>query len=92
MKKIFLRVIVAIIAVTLVLETPPAYAIFGIRAARTVLAARKAKQMASSSGSDADKAYAEEAAKFGKKNGRSGETRQGTETGTDNVFEDRTRP
>lgn len=49
MIKIFLRAMVGIGIVTLVLGTPPAHAIFGIRAARTIMAARKAKKLASSS-------------------------------------------
>lgn len=48
MIKIILRTLLGIGVATLVLGTPPAYAIFGIRAARTVIAARKAKKMASS--------------------------------------------
>jgi len=49
MIKIFLRVVVGIGIMTLVLGTPPVHAIFGIRAARTIMAARKAKKLASSS-------------------------------------------
>jgi hypothetical protein len=64
--KMFFRILVGIMAVAFVLEIPSAYAIFGIRAARTAIAARKAKQMTSSSDSDADKAYAEEKARFEK--------------------------
>ena len=64
MLKILLRIIVVIIAVTFVLEMPSAYAIFGIRAARTVMAARKAKQITSSP--TPEEAYAQEKAKFEK--------------------------
>ena len=72
MKKNILRILVGVIAMAFVLEMPSAYAIFGIRAARTVIAARRVGQKTSSS-SDADKAYAEEKARFnppaGHKNG-----------------------
>ncbi len=65
MMKTFLWMMAGIIFATLVFGTPPAYAIFGIRAARTVIAARKASQAASSSDSTPDeKAYAEEKARF----------------------------
>lgn len=49
MVKAFLRAMMGISMVTLFLGTPPAYAIFGIRAARKVVAARKAAKMASTS-------------------------------------------
>lgn len=52
MIKIILQTLVGIGIATLVLGTPPAYAVFGIRAARTVMAARKAKKLASSSAAD----------------------------------------
>lgn len=49
MIKIFLRVVVGAGMMTLMLGTPPVHALFGIRAARTIMAARKAKKLASSS-------------------------------------------
>ena len=66
MKKIMLRSLVGIIAMGFVVEMPTAFALFGIRAAKTAIAARKARQMTSSSSSDAEEAYAQEKAKFGK--------------------------
>jgi len=69
MSKILFLFLVAILASVFVLEMPRAYAILGIRAARTILAARKAKQMTSSSDDDKDKAYAEETARFGRHSG-----------------------
>lgn len=48
MIRTFLRIMLGIGFVTFILGTPPADAIFGIRAARTALAARKAKKLASS--------------------------------------------
>ncbi len=91
MKKNLLRILVALMAVAFVLEAPPAYAIFGIRAARTVMAARKAKQAASSD-SDADKAYAEEKARFGEQAGREGGAVRDTENDTSNIPENKERP
>ena len=49
MVKKFFLILLGIGIVTLLLGTPPAHAVFGIRAARTVMAARKAKKLASSS-------------------------------------------
>jgi hypothetical protein len=88
---ILLRTIVAVIAIAFVLDTPPAYAIFGIRAARTVMAARKAKQAASSD-SDADKAYAEEKARFGEQAGREGGAGRDINNNTSNIPESEERP
>jgi len=51
---------IGLIAGTLLLEAPPAHAIFGIRAARTVIAARKARKAMSSSDAET-KATATEA-------------------------------
>jgi hypothetical protein len=48
MMKALSRIMVGIGLVTLVFGTPPAYAIFGIRAARKVIAARKAANKLSS--------------------------------------------
>jgi hypothetical protein len=60
------RAMVGIILVTIFFGMPPAHAIFGIRAARAALAARKAKQqMDSPSSSTPEEAYVEEKAKFG---------------------------
>ena len=55
--------------------TSPAYAVFGIRAARTVLAARKAKQMNAASSSTSEEAYAQEKARF--RDGTTGEAQTG---------------
>ena len=43
MSQVFKLIMAGLVAGTLFLEAPPAHAIFGIRAARTVMAARKAK-------------------------------------------------
>lgn len=48
MSKTFKLILAGLVAGTFLLEVPPAHAIFGIRAARTALAARKAKQALSS--------------------------------------------
>jgi hypothetical protein len=70
-----LRAMVGIVLVTMFLGTPPAHAIFGIRAARTALAARKAKQqMDSSSSPTPEEAYDEEKAKFGSQTVRENKT------------------
>jgi len=50
--KTLLRIMIGAGFMTLVFGTPPAYAVLGIRAARTVIAARKAGKMASSSSAD----------------------------------------
>jgi len=49
MSKIIFRSFLGLLAAIFILEIPSAHAVFGIRAARTVLAARKARQMTSSS-------------------------------------------
>ena len=48
MRKVLLFVLAVMVSAAFILEVPSAYAIFGIRAARAVMAARKAKKMASS--------------------------------------------
>lgn len=75
--KNLLRIIAGIGVVTLIFGTPAAYAIFGIRAARTVIAARKAKQAASSSSSASEEAYAQEKAKFDREAGNGRATKSG---------------
>ena len=82
MMKALLRTLVGIGIATLVFGTPPAYAIFGIRAARTAIAARKAKQMTSSSSPTPEEAYAQEKAKFGEPvvKGNKAEGQQKTQT------------
>ena len=62
--KTLLRIIAGVSLVTFVFGAPPAYAIFGIRAARAVIAVRKAKQMTPSSSSASEEAYAQEKEKF----------------------------
>lgn len=81
-------VIAGISMVTFVSGAPPAYAIFGIRAARTAIAARKAGQMTASSSSASEDAYAQEEAKFNKPAGSG----RATERTSSNVLSDQERP
>ena len=52
MTKVILRIILGINIVALMLGTPPAYALFGIRIARKAIAARRAENMVSSTDQD----------------------------------------
>lgn len=49
MNKIILRTFLGLLVAVFILEIPSAHAVFGIRAARAALAARKARERASSS-------------------------------------------
>ncbi|MFH1207977.1 MAG: hypothetical protein V1673_00270 [Candidatus Omnitrophota bacterium] len=49
MSKTFKLIMAGLVAGTFLLEAPPAHAIFGIRAARTAIAARRAEKALSSS-------------------------------------------
>jgi len=82
MVKIFLRSMMGIIIAMFVFGTSPAYAILGVRAARTALAARKAKQLTSSSSTTSEEAYAQEKAKFNKPAG----TVRTTDSSTSNTL------
>jgi hypothetical protein len=44
MRKLLLKCVVVVLATTVLLEAPSAFAILGIRAARTAIAARRAAQ------------------------------------------------
>ena len=92
MKKILFRTLVGIIAVAFILETPSAFAIFGIRAARTVMAARKAKQVTDSSSSDSDDAYAQEKARFERPARQRVKTGLPAEGSTSNTLKNQERP
>ncbi len=66
MRKNFLRALLVMMIAAFIFESPSAFAIFGIRAARAAIAARKAKQMTSSSEPSPEEAYAQEKARFEK--------------------------
>jgi hypothetical protein len=72
----FLRSMAGAILAMFVFGTPQAYAILGIRAARTAIAARKAEQMTSSSSAASSEAYAQEKARFATPAGYNGTTTQ----------------
>ena len=69
MTRLFLYSLMGIMIAVFVLETPSAYAVLGIRAARTALAARKARELTSSSSTTPEEAYAQEKARFEKPTG-----------------------
>ncbi|MEI7751370.1 MAG: hypothetical protein WCJ71_04680 [Candidatus Omnitrophota bacterium] len=69
MKKIFFCSMAGIIFTMLVVGAPQAHAVFGIRAARTALAARKARELTSSTSTTPEEAYAQEKARFEKPTG-----------------------
>ena len=83
MKKNLVRGFLLLIAAAFILEAPSAYAIFGIRAARTVLAARRAKKMTSSPASE--DAYAQEKSKFTTTAGSGSETGRTLGTNSNNI-------
>jgi hypothetical protein len=80
-KKIILFSMMGIIIAMFVFGTSPAYAILGVRAARTALAARKASQMTSSSSATPEEAYAQEKARF-EKPVRTGQVTNGSTSNT----------
>ena len=92
MMKIFLCGMMGIIIAMFVFGTSPAHAILGIRAAKTVMAARKAKQMTSSSSSTYEEAYAQEKAKFGRPASYGSGTSRTAESSTSNILKNKERP